>query len=39
MYEEIIDKMEGKINKMKETNKILEQKVAQQRIKEKFGGD
>ena len=33
MYEEIIDKMEAKINKMTEANKVLEQKNAQYRIK------
>ena len=37
MYEEIINKMESKINKITEANKVLEQRNAQYRIKEKFG--
>lgn len=35
MYEEIIDKMEGKINKLTEQNKQLEQKVKESRISDR----
>lgn len=35
MYEEIIDKMEGKINKLTDQNKQLEQKLKESRISER----